>query len=195
METSMARARKTTGTAAGKAVAPGNNDQWLRDYRMMLLIRRFEERAGQLYGMGLIGGFCHLYIGQEAIAVGMESVKREGDEVITGYRDHGLMLAAGMDSKEVMAELTGRIGGVSKGKGGSMHMFSVPAGFYGGHGIVGAQVSLGTGLAFANKYRANKQVSYTYFGDGAVSRDLVEERARYLLGFSDPRDYVIRTKQ
>src|ERR1700760_909144 len=129
METSMARARKT-GTAAGKAAPPGNNDQWLSDYRMMLLIRRFEERAGQLYGMGLIGGFCHLYIGQEAIAVGMESVKRKGDEIITGYRDHGHMLANGMDPKEVMAELTGRAGGTSKGKGGSMHMFSPRTDFY-----------------------------------------------------------------
>src|ERR1041385_1137099 len=135
-------ARATTGAAGrqkangadAKAKSGGSNagkDELLGFYRDMLLIRRFEERAGQLYGMGLIGGFCHLYIGQEAIAVGMESIKREGDEVITGYRDHGLMLAAGMDPKEVMAELTGRIGGVSKGKGGSMHMFSVPAGFYG----------------------------------------------------------------
>jgi pyruvate dehydrogenase E1 component alpha subunit len=162
---------------------------------MMLLIRRFEERAGQLYGMGLIGGFCHLYIGQEAIAVGMESIKREGDEVITGYRDHGLMLAAGMDSKEVMAELTGRIGGVSKGKGGSMHMFSVPAGFYGGHGIVGAQVSLGTGLAFANKYRGNKQVSYTYFGDGAANQGQVYECFNMAELWKLPVVYVIENNQ
>jgi pyruvate dehydrogenase E1 component alpha subunit len=194
METSMARARKT-GTAAGKAAPPGNNDQWLKDYRMMLLIRRFEERAGQLYGMGLIGGFCHLYIGQEAIAVGMEGVKREGDEVITGYRDHGLMLAAGMDSKEVMAELTGRSGGVSKGKGGSMHMFSVPAGFYGGHGIVGAQVSLGTGLAFANKYRGDKRVSYTYFGDGAANQGQVYECFNMAELWKLPVVYVIENNQ
>jgi pyruvate dehydrogenase E1 component alpha subunit len=194
METSMARARKT-GPAAAKTAPPGNNDQWLSDYRMMLLIRRFEERAGQLYGMGLIGGFCHLYIGQEAIAVGMESVKREGDEVITGYRDHGLMLAAGMDSKEVMAELTGRIGGVSKGKGGSMHMFSVPAGFYGGHGIVGAQVSLGTGLAFANKYRGDKRVSYTYFGDGAANQGQVYECFNMAELWKLPVVYVIENNQ
>ena len=190
----MARARKT-GTAAVKAAPPGNNDQWLADYRMMLLIRRFEERAGQLYGMGLIGGFCHLYIGQEAIAVGMESIKREGDEVITGYRDHGLMLAAGMDPKEVMAELTGRIGGVSKGKGGSMHMFSVPAGFYGGHGIVGAQVSLGTGLAFANKYRGDRRVSFTYFGDGAANQGQVYECFNMAELWKLPVVYVIENNQ
>jgi pyruvate dehydrogenase E1 component alpha subunit len=190
----MARARKT-GSAAGKAAPPGNNDQWLKDYRMMLLIRRFEERAGQLYGMGLIGGFCHLYIGQEAIAVGIEGVKREGDEVITGYRDHGLMLAAGMDSKEVMAELTGRSGGVSRGKGGSMHMFSVPAGFYGGHGIVGAQVSLGTGLAFANKYRGDKRVSYTFFGDGAANQGQVYECFNMAELWKLPVVYVIENNQ
>jgi pyruvate dehydrogenase E1 component alpha subunit len=126
----------------------------LRFYREMVLIRRFEERAGQLYGMGLIGGFCHLYIGQEAVAVGVqESVKQGHDKIITGYRDHGHMLCAGMDPKEVMAELTGRIGGSSKGKGGSMHMFDTATGFYGGHGIVGAQVALGTGLAFASLSR------------------------------------------
>jgi pyruvate dehydrogenase E1 component alpha subunit len=194
METSMARARKT-GTSAGKAAPPGNNDQWLKYYRSMLLIRRFEERAGQLYGMGLIGGFCHLYIGQEAIAVGMEAVKRDGDEIITGYRDHGHMLAAGMDPKEVMAELTGRSGGSSKGKGGSMHMFSVPTGFYGGHGIVGAQVSLGTGLAFANKYRGNKNVSYTYFGDGAANQGQVYEVFNMAELWKLPVIYVIENNQ
>jgi pyruvate dehydrogenase E1 component alpha subunit len=194
METSMARARKT-GTAAGKSAPPGNNDQWLAYYRSMLLIRRFEERAGQLYGMGLIGGFCHLYIGQEAIAVGMEAAKRPGDEVITGYRDHGLMLAAGMDSKEVMAELTGRSGGVSKGKGGSMHMFDVATGFFGGHGIVGAQVSLGTGLGFANKYRGNKNVSYTYFGDGASNQGQVYECFNMASLWKLPIVYVIENNQ
>jgi pyruvate dehydrogenase E1 component alpha subunit len=194
METSMARARKP-GTAAGKAAPPGNNDQWLEYYRSMLLIRRFEERAGQLYGMGLIGGFCHLYIGQEAIAVGMEAVKRDGDEIITGYRDHGHMLAAGMDPKEVMAELTGRTGGSSKGKGGSMHMFSVPAGFFGGHGIVGAQVPLGTGLAFANKYRGNKNVSYTYFGDGATNQGQVYEAFNMAELWKLPVVYVIENNQ
>ena len=190
----MARARKT-GTAAGKAAPPGNNDQWLAYYRSMLLIRRFEERAGQLYGMGLIGGFCHLYIGQEAIAVGMEAVKRDGDEIITGYRDHGHMLAAGMDPKEVMAELTGRATGSSKGKGGSMHMFDVPAGFFGGHGIVGAQVSLGTGLAFANKYRGNKNVSYAYFGDGAANQGQVYESFNMAELWKLPVVYVIENNQ
>ena len=190
----MARARKT-GTAAGKAAPPGNNDQWLRYYRSMLLIRRFEERAGQLYGMGLIGGFCHLYIGQEAIAVGMAAVKRDGDEIITGYRDHGHMLAADMDPKEVMAELTGRSGGSSRGKGGSMHMFDVPAGFFGGHGIVGAQVSLGTGLGFANKYRGNKNVSYTYFGDGAANQGQVYEVFNMASLWKLPVVYVIENNQ
>ena len=190
----MARARKT-GTAAVKAAPPGNNDQWLSYYRSMLLIRRFEERAGQLYGMGLIGGFCHLYIGQEAIAVGMEGAKRPGDEIITGYRDHGHMLAAGMDPKEVMAELTGRSGGSSHGKGGSMHMFDVPAGFFGGHGIVGAQVSLGTGLGFANKYRGNKNVSYTYFGDGAANQGQVYEVFNMASLWKLPVVYVIENNQ
>ena len=135
--------------------------QELKALRDMLLIRRFEEKAGQLYGMGAIGGFCHLYIGQEAVVVGMQMALKKGDEVITGYRDHGHMLACGMDAKGVMAELTGRRGGYSKGKGGSMHMFSKAENFYGGHGIVGAQVSLGTGLAFANRYRGNDSVSIT----------------------------------
>jgi pyruvate dehydrogenase E1 component alpha subunit len=194
MENAMARARKP-GTAAAKSAPPGNNDQWLAYYRSMLLIRRFEERAGQLYGMGLIGGFCHLYIGQEAIAVGMEAAKRDGDEIITGYRDHGHMLAAGMDPKEVMAELTGRSGGSSKGKGGSMHMFSVPDGFFGGHGIVGAQVSLGTGLGFANKYRGNKNVSYTYFGDGAANQGQVYEVFNMAELWKLPVVYVIENNQ
>ena len=143
--------------------------------RNMLLIRRFEEKAGQLYGMGAIGGFCHLYIGQEAVVVGMQMALKDGDQVITGYRDHGHMLACGMDARGVMAELTGRRGGYSKGKGGSMHMFSVEKHFYGGHGIVGAQVSLGTGLAFANRYRGNDSVSLTYFGDGAANQGQVYE--------------------
>src|SRR3954469_26009530 len=130
----------------------------LKLYRDMLLIRRFEEKAGQMYGMGLIGGFCHLYIGQEAVVVGMQSCLIKGDQVITGYRDHGHMLACGMDPNGIMAELTGRRDGFSKGKGGSMHMFSYEKGFFGGHGIVGAQVPLGTGLAFANRYRGNDNV-------------------------------------
>ena len=142
-------------------------EQELQALRDMLLIPRSEEKAGQLYGMGAIGGFCHLYIGQEAIVVGMQMALKRGDQVITGYRDHGHMLACGMEAKGVMAELTGRHGGYSKGKGGSMHMFSKEKYFYGGHGIVGAQVSLGTGLAFANRYRGNDNVSLAYFGDGA----------------------------
>src|ERR1700755_2991500 len=141
-----------------------SKEQELEAFREMLLIRRFEEKAGQLYGMGLIGGFCHLYIGQEAVVVGMQMALKEGDQVITGYRDHGHMLACAMDPKGVMAELTGRRSGYSRGKGGSMHMFSREKNFFGGHGIVGAQVPLGTGLAFANKYRGNDNVSLTYLG-------------------------------
>ncbi len=179
---------------SGSAVAP-TKDELLGLYRDMLLIRRFEERAGQLYGMGLIGGFCHLYIGQEAVAVGLHAVRREGDQTITAYRDHGHMLAAGMDPKEVMAELTGRAGGSSKGKGGSMHMFDVPTGFYGGHGIVGAQVSLGTGLAFANKYRGNQNVCYTYFGDGAANQGQVYESFNMAKLWDLPVVYVIENNQ
>ena len=150
-------------------------DELLGYYREMLLIRRFEEKAGQLYGMGLIGGFCHLYIGQEAVVVGLEATAKEGDNRITSYRDHGHMLASGMDPKGVMAELTGREGGYSKGKGGSMHMFSKEAHFYGGHGIVGAQVPIGAGLAFADKYRGNDNITFTYFGDGASNQGQVYE--------------------
>jgi pyruvate dehydrogenase E1 component alpha subunit len=150
-------------------------EQELAALRDMLMIRRFEEKAGQLYGMGAIGGFCHLYIGQEAVVVGMQMALKKGDQVITGYRDHGHMLACGMDAKGVMAELTGRRGGYSKGKGGSMHMFSMEKNFFGGHGIVGAQVSLGTGLAFANRYRDNDFVSLAYFGDGAANQGQVYE--------------------
>ena len=139
-------------------------EELLSYYKDMLLIRRFEEKAGQLYGMGLIGGFCHLYIGQEAVVVGLEAAAEEGDKRITSYRDHGHMLACGMDPNGVMAELTGRAGGYSKGKGGSMHMFSKEKNFYGGHGIVGAQVPLGAGLAFADKYLENDRVTFTYFG-------------------------------
>jgi pyruvate dehydrogenase E1 component alpha subunit len=152
-----------------------SKDDLLKYYRDMLLIRRFEEKAGQLYGMGLIGGFCHLYIGQEAVVVGLEAAAKEGDKRVTSYRDHGHMLACGMDAKGVMAELTGRIGGYSKGKGGSMHMFSKEKHFYGGHGIVGAQVPLGAGLAFADKYLGNDNVTFTYFGDGAANQGQVYE--------------------
>ncbi len=150
-------------------------DQLQQAYRDMLLIRRFEEKAGQLYGMGLIGGFCHLYIGQEAVVVGLQLCLEKGDQVITSYRDHGHMLATGMEARGVMAELTGRIGGYSHGKGGSMHMFSREKGFYGGHGIVGAQVSLGTGLGFANWYRGSRNVSVAYFGEGASNQGQVFE--------------------
>src|SRR5471030_67522 len=146
-----------------------------RYYRDMLLIRRFEEKAGQLYGMGLIGGFCHLYIWQEAVVVGMQSAQKSVDSVITSYRDHVHMLACGMESRGVMAELTGRSGGYSRGKGGSMHMFSKERKFFGGHGIVGAQVSLGNGLAFSNWYRGNDRVCLTYFGEGASNQGQVYE--------------------
>ena len=161
--------------SAKKPAEVMSKDELLKAYESMLLIRRFEEKAGQLYGMGLIAGFCHLYIGQEAVVVGMQHCLKEGDQVITSYRDHGHMLACDMDPKGVMAELTGRIGGYSKGKGGSMHMFSKEKGFFGGHGIVGAQVSLGAGLAFANWYRENDNVCLTYYGEGASNQGQVYE--------------------
>lgn len=161
---------------AAKRRYDASDDELLHFYEQMLLIRRFEERAGQLYGLGLIGGFCHLYIGQEAVAVGLQSaLDPDKDSVITGYRDHGHMLAYGLDPKVIMAELTGRQSGISKGKGGSMHMFSVDHKFYGGHGIVGAQVPLGTGLAFAHKYREDGGVCMAYFGDGAANQGQVYE--------------------
>ena len=164
-------------------------------YRQMLLIRRFEEKAGQLYGMGLIGGFCHLYIGQEAVVVGLEAAAEEGDKRITSYRDHGHMLACGMDPGGVMAELTGREGGYSKGKGGSMHMFSKEKHFYGGHGIVGAQVPLGAGLAFADKYKGNGRVSFTYFGDGASNQGQVYEAFNMAALWELPVIFVIENNQ
>src|SRR5690348_10701551 len=164
-------------------------------YRDMLLIRRFEEKAGQLYGMGLIGGFCHLYIGQEAVVVGLQAALKPGDQIITAYRDHGHMLATGMDPKGVMAELTGRSGGYSKGKGGSMHMFSVEQHFYGGHGIVGAQVPIGTGLAFSNKYKKNGAVCLTYFGDGAANQGQVYESFNMAELWKLPVVYVIENNQ
>ncbi|UPG71432.1 pyruvate dehydrogenase (acetyl-transferring) E1 component subunit alpha [Roseomonas gilardii subsp. gilardii] len=166
----------TSKQRRGKSKDPSAlREELLKAYRDMVLIRRFEERAGQLYGMGLIGGFCHLYIGQEAVVVGMQMCLKPGDQVITSYRDHGHMLATGMEARGVMAELTGRATGYSKGKGGSMHMFSVEKGFFGGHGIVGAQVSLGAGLAFSNWYRQNDNVSLTYFGEGASNQGQVYE--------------------
>jgi pyruvate dehydrogenase E1 component alpha subunit len=161
----------------------------------MLLIRRFEEKAGQMYGMGLIGGFCHLYIGQEAVVIGMKLAMRDGDQMITGYRDHGHMLACGMDPKGVMAELTGRRSGYSKGKGGSMHMFSLEKHFYGGHGIVAAQVPLGTGLAFANKYRDNDSVSLTFLGDGAANQGQVYESFNMAELWKLPVVYVIENNR
>ncbi|AHD00841.1 pyruvate dehydrogenase (acetyl-transferring) E1 component subunit alpha [Leisingera methylohalidivorans] len=164
-------------------------------YREMLLIRRFEEKSGQLYGMGLIGGFCHLYIGQEAVVVGLEAAAEEGDKRITSYRDHGHMLACGMDPDGVMAELTGREGGYSKGKGGSMHMFSKEKHFYGGHGIVGAQVPLGAGLAFADKYKGNGRVTFTYFGDGAANQGQVYETFNMAALWKLPVVFVIENNQ
>jgi pyruvate dehydrogenase E1 component subunit alpha len=187
--------RLSAEAAPAKAVPEFTKEQELSALRQMLRIRRFEEKAGQLYGMGLIGGFCHLYIGEEAVVVGMQMVLKGGDQVITGYRDHGHMLASGMDPKGVMAELTGRRGGYSKGKGGSMHMFSVEKGFYGGHGIVGAPVPLGTGLAFANKYRGNDNVSITYFGDGASNQGQVYESFNMAKLWHLPIVYVIENNQ
>ena len=172
-----------------------SKDEQLKAYRMMLLIRRFEEKAGQLYGMGFIGGFCHLYIGQEAVVVGMQMTLKEGDQVITSYRDHGHMLATGMSPRGVMAELTGRRGGYSKGKGGSMHMFSREKNFYGGHGIVGAQVPLGTGLAFANYYRGNDNVCLTYFGEGASNQGQVYESFNMASLWKLPVVYVIENNR
>jgi pyruvate dehydrogenase E1 component alpha subunit len=190
----------TTKTPAKKAVPAPNAPQFSKDqdlaaYNEMLMIRRFEEKAGQMYGMGLIGGFCHLYIGQEAVVVGMQMATRDGDQVITGYRDHGHMLACGMDAKGVMAELTGRRGGLSKGKGGSMHMFSKEKHFYGGHGIVGAQVSLGTGIAFANRYREDGSVCLTYFGDGAANQGQVYESFNMAELWKLPVVYVIENNR
>ena len=170
-------------------------EELLAYYYEMLMIRRFEEKAGQLYGMGLIGGFCHLYIGQEAVVVGLEAVTKEGDQRVTSYRDHGHMLACGMDPKGVMAELTGREGGYSKGKGGSMHMFSKEKDFYGGHGIVAAQVPLGAGLAFANKYRGNDNVSFAYFGDGAANQGQVYETFNMASLWGLPCIFVIENNQ
>ena len=188
-----AATRKTT-KAPATAAAP-TREELLEYYRQMLLIRRFEEKSGQLYGMGLIGGFCHLYIGQEAVVVGMQSIANPQDTVITSYRDHGHMLACGMDSKGVMAELTGRAGGYSKGKGGSMHMFSREKNFFGGHGIVGAQMPLGTGLAFAHKYKEDGGVCYAYCGDGAINQGQVYEAFNMAALWKLPVVYVIENNR
>jgi pyruvate dehydrogenase E1 component alpha subunit len=170
-------------------------DEELRAFERMLVIRRFEERAGQMYGMGLIGGFCHLYIGQEAVVTGMMMAIREGDQVVTAYRDHGHMLACGMDPKGVMAELCGRRTGYSHGKGGSMHMFSRERNFFGGHGIVGAPAPLGTGLAFANRYRKNDHVCLTFFGDGAANQGQVYEAFNMAELWKLPVIYVIENNR
>lgn len=185
---------RTAKTKAPQAPKP-NAEELKRFYRDMLLIRRFEEKAGQLYGMGLIGGFCHLYIGQEAVVVGMQAALSQGDAVITSYRDHGHMLACGMDPRGVMAELTGRSGGYSRGKGGSMHMFSREKHFYGGHGIVAAQVPLGTGIAFAHKYNDHKNVCLTYLGDGAVNQGQVYEAFNMAALWKLPVIYVIENNK
>src|SRR5665647_2061641 len=189
------KAQDAAGQSTGAPVPDFSKAQDLAAYQTMLTIRRFEEKAGQMYGMGLIGGFCHLYIGQEAVVVGMQMALKDGDQMITGYRDHGHMIACGMDPKGVMAELTGRAHGYSKGKGGSMHMFSVDKGFYGGHGIVGAQVPLGTGLAFANRYRDNGKISLTYFGDGAANQGQVYESFNMAALWKLPVIYVIENNR
>ena len=183
------------GKANGHDLSAIETADLLGLYREMLLIRRFEEKAGQLYGMGAIGGFCHLYIGQEAVVVGMQASLENGDSVITGYRDHGHMLACGMDPRGVMAELTGRAGGYSQGKGGSMHMFSVEKGFYGGHGIVGAHVPIGTGLAFAHAYRQSGGVCLTYFGDGAANQGQVYEAFNMAALWTLPVVYIIENNR
>ncbi len=200
----MARSPKTAAkkkaapkskTSSGAKKTSATPEQLLNYYRQMLLIRRFEEKAGQLYGMGLIGGFCHLYIGQEAVVVGMKAASNEVDTVITSYRDHGHMIAYDMDPKGVMAELTGRRGGYSKGKGGSMHMFSSEKNFYGGHGIVGAQMPLGTGLAFAHQYKGDNGVCHAYCGDGAINQGQVYEAFNMASLWKLPVVYVIENNK
>ena len=190
-----AKRSKTDGKAARAADAAASPELIRQLYRNMLLIRRFEEKAGQLYGMGLIGGFCHLYIGQEAVVTGMQSVLEARDTVITAYREHGHMLACGMDPKGVMAELTGRRTGYSKGKGGSMHMFSRDKNFYGGHGIVGAQIPLGTGIGFAHRYREDGGVCLTYLGDGAVNQGQVYESFNMAALWKLPVVYIIENNK
>ena len=190
-----------TGERSGKSANGGarparaDPEELIDFYRQMLLIRRFEERAGQLYGMGLIGGFCHLYIGQEAVVVGMQASAGPRDALITSYRDHGHMLVCGMDPKGVMAELTGRRSGYSKGKGGSMHMFSRDKNFFGGHGIVGAQVPIGTGVAFAQKYRDDGGVTAAYMGDGALNQGQVHEAFNLAALWSLPIVFVIENNR
>ncbi len=191
----MAQPAEKKAKRAKPRAASLDKERLLTAYHDMLLIRRFEERAGQLYGMGLIGGFCHLYIGQEAVVVGMQMAIEEGDQVITSYRDHGHMLATGMNPRGVMAELTGRHAGYSHGKGGSMHMFSKEKNFFGGHGIVGSQVSLGTGIAFSNRYRQNDRVCVTYFGEGASNQGQVFESFNLAALMKLPVVYVIENNR
>ncbi|WP_208440446.1 pyruvate dehydrogenase (acetyl-transferring) E1 component subunit alpha [Bartonella raoultii] len=189
-------ARTALSSTTKKApIADFTKEEEIDAYREMLLIRRFEEKAGQLYGMGLIGGFCHLYIGQEAVVIGTLKATKEGDQVITSYRDHGHMLAVGMSPRGVMAELTGRQGGFSKGKGGSMHMFSKEKNFYGGHGIVGAQVPIGSGLAFSNQYLGKDNVTLVYFGDGAANQGQVYESFNMASLWKLPVVYIIENNQ
>ncbi|MEX3009062.1 pyruvate dehydrogenase (acetyl-transferring) E1 component subunit alpha [Hoeflea sp. TYP-13] len=189
------RSSKAGKPTIGSTVSEFDKEQELEVYREMLLIRRFEEKAGQLYGMGFIGGFCHLYIGQEAVITGIQMAMKEGDQLITGYRDHGHMLAAGMNPRGVMAELTGRQSGYSRGKGGSMHMFSREKNFYGGHGIVGAQVSLGTGIGFANRYKDNGNVSIAFYGDGASNQGQVYESFNMAELWQLPVVYVVENNR
>ena len=188
---------KKSPAAKPAAAAPAGlpKEKLLAMFKEMLLIRRFEEKAGQLYGMGLIGGFCHLYIGQEAVVTGMQAAAQKGDAVITTYRDHAHMIACGMDPRGIMAELTGRIGGFSHGKGGSMHMFSVEKRFFGGHGIVGANVPLGTGLAFAQKYRDTNELTMVYFGDGAANQGQVYESFNMASLWQLPVVYIIENNE
>lgn len=192
--TSKPALRRKPVSAAGSEYA-ASADDLAAFYRTMLLLRRFEEKAGQMYGMGMIGGFCHLYIGQEAVVTGVQSALKPGDNIITGYRDHAHMIACGIDPKAVMAELTGRSGGISKGKGGSMHMFSPEHGFFGGHGIVGAQVPIGAGLAFAQRYRDSDGVTVTYFGDGAANQGQVYEAFNMAELWKLPVIFIIENNQ
>lgn len=193
--TTASKSAKTSKPVIGKEIAEFSKEEELKVYREMLLIRRFEEKAGQLYGMGFIGGFCHLYIGQEAVVTGIQMVLEDGDQMITGYRDHGHMLSMGMTARGVMAELTGRQSGYSAGKGGSMHMFSREKNFYGGHGIVGSQVSIGTGLGFANRYRDNGRVSVAFFGDGAANQGQVYESFNMAELWRLPIVYVVENNR
>ena len=191
-----AESKKAAPASIGhNATPPLSKEKMLAMYKEMLLIRRFEEKAGQLYGMGLIGGFCHLYIGQEAVVTGITAAAEQGDACITTYRDHAHMLAQGMDPKTIMAELTGRIGGASKGKGGSMHMFSVEKQFFGGHGIVGANVPLGAGMAFAQKYRNTGKITMTYFGDGAANQGQVYEAFNMAALWQLPVIFIIENNE